>query len=152
MKIHVFPFSRRSGTPAAKMPNQVSAPVKKARCQELTRSEAELTRQFAATLVGRVVEVLVEGLSATRPGFVQGTDRRYVTVEMPGDSRDFGHLITGIARSSGGDDLVAVRLSAPHQASVFVSDCLESRPVRGGDRMGGIANPQPDTRVPVSSR
>ncbi len=128
MKIHVFPFSRRRGTRAALMPNAVTAPVKKARCQELTRLETELTRQYAATLAGNEVEVLVEGLSATRPGFVQGTDRRYVTVELPGNARDFGHLVTGIARSTGGKDLMANRLSAPHRASVFSADCLESRP------------------------
>ncbi|MBC7815573.1 MAG: tRNA (N(6)-L-threonylcarbamoyladenosine(37)-C(2))-methylthiotransferase MtaB [Planctomycetaceae bacterium] len=128
MKIHVFPFSRRKGTRAALMPNPVAAPVKKARCQELTRQEVELTRQYSATLVGHKVEVLVEGLSTTRPGFVQGTDRRYVTVELPGNSHDFGHLVTGIALPGGRKDLVANRLSAPHQASVFGSDCLESRP------------------------
>jgi threonylcarbamoyladenosine tRNA methylthiotransferase MtaB len=128
MKIHVFPFSRRRGTRAALMPYAVSAPVKKARCQELARQEAELTRQYSATLVGREIEVLVEGLSETRPGFVQGTDRRYVTVELPGNSRDFGHLVRGIARPTNQNDLVADRLSAPHQASVFVPDCLESQP------------------------
>ena len=127
MKIHVFPFSRRRGTRAALMPNAVAASVKKARCQELTRLETELTRQYSATLAGREVEVLVEGLSTTRPGFVQGTDRRYVSVELPGNSRDFGHLVTGVALPTERKDLVANRLSAPHQASVFDSDCLESR-------------------------
>ncbi|MFM9963994.1 MAG: tRNA (N(6)-L-threonylcarbamoyladenosine(37)-C(2))-methylthiotransferase MtaB [Planctomycetaceae bacterium] len=131
MKIHVFPFSRRRGTRAALMPNSVAAPVKKARCQELTRQEAELTRQYSATLVGREVEVLVEGLSKTRPGFAQGTDRRYVTVELPGDERDFGHLVTGLALRTESNDLLATRLSAPHRASVFAGECLESRPPNG---------------------
>lgn len=128
MKIHVFPFSRRRGTRAALMPNPVSAPVKKARCQELTRQETELTRQYSAKLVGHEVEVLVEGRSTTRPGYVQGTDRRYLSVELPGDSRDFGHLVAGIALPTGRKDLIATRLSAPYQASVFDPDCLESRP------------------------
>jgi threonylcarbamoyladenosine tRNA methylthiotransferase MtaB len=128
MKIHVFPFSRRKGTRAALMPNDVAAPVKKARGQELSRLEIELTRQYSATLIGRKVEVLVEGLSPTRPGFVQGTDRRYVTVELPGNSRDFGHLIAGRGLPGGSKVLLATRLSAPHQASVFAPDCLESQP------------------------
>lgn len=128
MKIHIFPFSRRRGTPAATMPNQVAAPTKKQRCQELARLETELTRQYASTLVDHPVEVLVEGVSASRAGFVQGTDRRYVTVEMPGDSRDFGHLVTGRAQRLEADELVAIRFSAPNQASVFASDCLESAP------------------------
>lgn len=126
MKIHTFPFSRRSGTPAAKMPNQVASSVKKLRCQELARLEAELTRQYAATLIDHSVEVLVEGFSESRPGFVQGTDRRYVTVELPGNSRDFGHLVAGTAPRWEAHELVAIRLSDPNQASVFAPDCLES--------------------------
>lgn len=126
MKIHIFPFSRRRGTPAATMPDQVSTPIKKQRCQELARLESELTRRYAATLIDRPVEVLVEGLSATRPSFVQGTDRRYATVELPGDSRDFGHLVTGMTQRLEGNELVAIRFSAPNQASVFAPDCLES--------------------------
>jgi threonylcarbamoyladenosine tRNA methylthiotransferase MtaB len=43
MKIHVFPFSRRNGTPAADFDGQVRAEVKKERCQRL----AELDRQLA---------------------------------------------------------------------------------------------------------
>ena len=129
MKIHVFPFSRRKGTRAATMPNPVSSPAKKARCQELSRLETELTRQYVSTLIDCNVEVLVEGKSTSRPGFVQGTDRRYVTVELPGNSRDFGHLVTGHALSREGNDLVANRLSPLHRASVFASDCLESQPL-----------------------
>ena len=126
MKIHIFPFSRRRGTPAAAMPNQVSAPVRKQRCQELARLEAELTGEYASTLVGHSVEVLVEGLSTSRPGFVQGTDRRYATVELPGTSRDFGHLVAGRFQRIEADKLVAIRFSAPNLASVFAPDCLES--------------------------
>ena len=126
MKIHIFPFSRRRGTPAATMPDQVAASVKKRRCQELAKLEVELTRQYATKLVGCPVEVLVEGLSKTQSGFVQGTDRRYATVELPGNSWDFGHLVTGQAQRLEDCELVANRFSAPNQTSVFVSDCLES--------------------------
>ena len=125
MKIHVFPFSRRGGTPAAKMPNQVAAPIKKQRCQQLAQWEAELTEQYASTLLNQSVEVMVEGLSASRMGFVQGTDRRYVTVELPGNLRDLGHLVLGQAQRWEGQELTAIRLSAPNQASVFSPDCLE---------------------------
>ena len=128
MKIHIFPFSRRSGTPAAKMPNQVAAPIKKRRCRELALCEVELARQYMTTLIDRPVEVLVEGLSATRPGFVQGTDRRYATIEIPGNSRDFGHLVTGMALRQEAHELVANRFSGPNRASVFAADCLESLP------------------------
>lgn len=130
MKIHVFPFSRRSGTPAAKMPNQVPDTVKKARCRELTHLETALATQYAASLIGRDVEVLVEGPSPRRSGFMRGTERRYVSVELPGNSHDLGHLVHGVAVGGSPKDLVARRLSAPNQASVFAEDSIESQSTR----------------------
>ncbi len=127
MKIHIFPFSRRRGTRAAAMPNQVPATIKRARCQELARREAELTRRYQMSLLNTEVEVLVEGLSESRGGYVHGTDRRYVTVELPGNSSDFGHLVVGCCRRQVAENLVADRLSGPHWASVFAQECLESR-------------------------
>ncbi len=127
MKIHTFPFSRRRGTRAATMPNQVPAEIKRARCQELAKQEAELTRHYQLSLLETEVEVLVEGLSESRPGFVHGMDRRYMTVELPGNSCDLGHLVAGYFRREVDGNLAADRLSGPHWASVFAPECLESR-------------------------
>ena len=129
MKIHIFPFSRRRGTRAATMPNQVASPVQKMRCQRLAQQEAELTRQYQESLLGTGVEVLVEGVSESRPGFVVGTDRRYVTVELPGNRRDFGHLVVGRAGEMVGGNLLADRISGENLTSVFAPECLESLPV-----------------------
>ncbi len=129
MKIHIFPFSRRRGTRAATMPEQVASPVQKARCQRLAQQEAELTRKYQESLLDTDVEVLIEGVSESRPGFVVGTDRRYVTVELPGDRRDFGHLVVGRGREIAGGNLQAERLSGMNLTSVFAPECLESRPV-----------------------
>lgn len=95
VKIHVFPFSPRKGTPAATMPNQVSGEVINWRVRELELLDRTLATRYYATLVGKPVEVIVEGLSTSRPGWVHGTDRRYVPVELPGDARDLGQLVTG---------------------------------------------------------
>jgi threonylcarbamoyladenosine tRNA methylthiotransferase MtaB len=57
--LHVFPYSPRPGTPAARMP-QVAPPVRKARAAALrAKGEAAMTRLFAR-LVGDEHEVLVE--------------------------------------------------------------------------------------------
>ncbi len=129
MKIHIFPFSRRRGTRAATMPAQVSAPVLKARCQELAKLEVELARRFQQSLLNSEVEVLVEGVSESQPGFVCGTDRRYATVELPGTRLDFGHLVTGQARELLDEKLQADRFSEPNLTSVFAPECLESAAV-----------------------
>lgn len=93
MKIHLFPYSVRRGTPAADFPDQVHGTIRELRMRELERLERELARQYYSTLVGERVEVLVEGQLENRPGWVQGTDRRYAPVEIPGDDTDLGRLI-----------------------------------------------------------
>jgi len=58
--VHVFPFSAREGTLAAKMPNQVLKSVKIRRAAE-ARSAAALSREaFLKSQVGRTLEVLFE--------------------------------------------------------------------------------------------
>ena len=126
MKIHIFPFSRRRGTRAATMPDQVPAAVLKARCQELAKLEAELTRRYQQSLLNSEVEVLVEGVSETRSDFVFGTDRRYATVELPGNRQDFGHLVLGQGKTILDGKLQADRNSEPNLTSVFAPECLES--------------------------
>lgn len=95
MKIHIFPFSPRRGTPAATLPEQVHGTVREARMQMLERLERELAQQYYASLVGSETEVLIEGLLTNRPGWVQGTDRRYVPVEIPGNALDVARMIRG---------------------------------------------------------
>ncbi len=147
LKIHAFPFSRRRGTPAAKMPGQVPPPVIKARCRELAELENELLMQYQSHRIGCDTEVLVEGVCSNRAGIVYGTDRNYLTVELPGTKHDLGHLVVGRAIQSGttlrvasGDsdrrttirtdsqNLVAERLSEPNWTSVFEREFVESAP------------------------
>lgn len=93
LKIHAFPFSPRTGTPAATMPNPVPGDVRRQRMQALERLEESLAARYHETLIGSTCEVLVEGWSSHRSGYVQGTDRRYVTVEFPGTTDDFNRLV-----------------------------------------------------------
>lgn len=95
MKIHIFPFSVRKGTPAADLPGQVHGTIRESRMRILERLERELAQQYYASLVGTDVEVLVEGQLENRPGWVQGTDRRYVPIEIPGGSTDVARMILG---------------------------------------------------------
>ena len=99
MKIHVFPFSPRQGTPAADFPDQVHGEVKNQRVRRLEQLERELAQQYYAQLVGRELEVMVEGSSPTREGWVAGTDRRYVPVELPGTSDDEGRMVRATGKS-----------------------------------------------------
>jgi threonylcarbamoyladenosine tRNA methylthiotransferase MtaB len=57
--LHVFPYSERSGTPAARMPS-VPKPVRKARAAALREAGAAEARQFFSAQVGREVSLLTE--------------------------------------------------------------------------------------------
>jgi threonylcarbamoyladenosine tRNA methylthiotransferase MtaB len=76
--MHVFPYSARSGTSAAKMPGAVPEPLKRERVQRLMRLAAEMSETYRARFVGREVEVLWE----TQPeaGTWEGLTPHYVRV------------------------------------------------------------------------
>ncbi len=93
MKMHIFPFSARKGTPAADFPDQVSPELKKKRCEELSTVERELAIDYYQQFIGRELEVMVEREVAGRPGWVKGTDRYYIPVQVPGTSEDLGRFV-----------------------------------------------------------
>ena len=74
--LHVFPYSARPGTPAARMP-QVPIPVRKARAARLRRAGAAALRDFLETRVGATARVLVE-----KDGF--GRDEHFAPVALDG--------------------------------------------------------------------
>lgn len=59
-RMHVFRYSRRPGTLAADMPDQVDEKTKAARSQEMVALGRELRQRFAARHIGRVLEVMAE--------------------------------------------------------------------------------------------
>ena len=59
-KLHVFPYSVRGGTKAAKMPNQVSPDVKKDRASRLIKVSEELEYEYALKFLGKKLDMIVE--------------------------------------------------------------------------------------------
>ena len=59
-KLHVFPYSKRNGTKAALMENQVDGNVKKERSKRLIAISNELEREYAYKFIGKTLDVLVE--------------------------------------------------------------------------------------------
>ena len=75
-EMHIFPYSRRPGTPADKMPGQLGNAVKEDRSRRAIAVAREMTEQYHASLVGTVQEVLFEernGVNYTghAPNYVQ---------------------------------------------------------------------------------
>lgn len=113
MKIHVFPFSARKGTPAAGFPDQVSPDLRKERVRRLSDLERELATEFYREFEDESLEVLVEREHETKSGLVRGTDRRYIPVEVPGTSAEIGRLVPATGRQVHRLYLAAVRRGGP---------------------------------------
>ncbi|MDW7652079.1 MAG: tRNA (N6-isopentenyl adenosine(37)-C2)-methylthiotransferase MiaB [Bacillota bacterium] len=109
-----FLYSKRSGTPAAKMPGQVPNEVKKERFQKLLEIQNKWSLYHNEALVGRTVEVLVEGPSKTDPGVLTGRTRTMKTVNFTGESIKAG-------------DLVDVQVTDARTWSLMGRICVEDR-------------------------
>ena len=82
-KVHIFPYSRREGTPAAKMPDQVPKAVKEARASRAAAVAAELEDAFHTSLIGTEQPVLFE---QPENGFYAGHAPNYTKVyAAPGE-------------------------------------------------------------------
>jgi threonylcarbamoyladenosine tRNA methylthiotransferase MtaB len=84
-QLHVFPYSKRSGTPAARMPDQVPEEVKHERVQRLIDLSNRLTLQYARKFVGEVLEVIPERPYKDDPasGLYVGYSDNYLQVAFP---------------------------------------------------------------------
>jgi threonylcarbamoyladenosine tRNA methylthiotransferase MtaB len=83
-KIHVFSYSPREGTPAAALPDRVPPQVVADRRDRLLALEQQLAEEYYRSLLGRTLDVLVEGADRNRPGHVRGTSCRYAPVIFRG--------------------------------------------------------------------
>jgi threonylcarbamoyladenosine tRNA methylthiotransferase MtaB len=75
--MHVFPYSRRPGTPADKMPGQHSNAVKEQRSREAIRVAQEMSEDYRKALIGQTLEVLFE---QPEKAFFTGHAPNYVKV------------------------------------------------------------------------
>ncbi len=79
---HVFPFSPRERTPAAKMPDKVQGIVVKERAKKLRKLSDVKKKTYYKGFLGRELEVLVQ--SAEPDGSFKGLSRNYIPVGITG--------------------------------------------------------------------
>ena len=89
--IHIFPYSRRAGTPAAVRKDQVQDCVKTKRVQMLEDLCEELHREFIEANTGVSEKVLFE--STDRKGMMEGYTGNYIRVSRPFDSELIGKIV-----------------------------------------------------------
>ncbi len=88
-----FIYSKRTGTPAAKMPDQVPEDVTKARFDRLLSLVQETARKRCARFEGRTMPVLVESVNAQDPELVTGRLANNLTVHFPGGIDLIGQIV-----------------------------------------------------------
>jgi len=87
-EIHVFKYSKRKGTIAANMPDQISAVTKKARSLVLHEIGKELNKQFLMSYIGKKVTVIPEEEKIINgTNYMLGYTAEYIRVALP--SHDF---------------------------------------------------------------
>ena len=80
--VHIFPYSRRDGTPAASMPGQHGNAVKEARAARAAQVAAQLEAEYDEAMIGQVCPVLFEQVEH---GHYTGHAPNYVKVYAKGE-------------------------------------------------------------------
>ncbi len=93
-ELHVFPYSKRTGTPAAKYEDQVDEEVKNERVHELIDLSEKFQLEYATKFVGKVLEVIPEREAKGREGqgLIAGHSDNYITVVFEGSSELIGKV------------------------------------------------------------
>ena len=79
-RVHIFAYSPRPGTPAAKAPNQVLNRIKSARSKKAAIVCGDLQQQFAASKIGNETDVLLE--TPMQDGTVFGYTPEYIGIRV----------------------------------------------------------------------
>ncbi|WP_019119952.1 tRNA (N(6)-L-threonylcarbamoyladenosine(37)-C(2))-methylthiotransferase MtaB [Brevibacillus massiliensis] len=93
-ELHVFPYSMRTGTPAARMTDQIPDEIKKERVDRLLELNTELTVNYSKQFVGDVLEVIPERPFKEDPesGLLMGYSDNYLNVVFPGTPHMIGKV------------------------------------------------------------
>ncbi len=85
-RLGVFAYSQEEGTPAGDMDNQIEEDVKKARADSIMRMQVDISRELNEDKIGRVMDVLVEGIDTEDAVFVTYIGRsEYDAPEIDGN-------------------------------------------------------------------
>ncbi len=103
-ELHVFPYSKREGTPAATMPNQVDGNVKKDRVKRLINLSKELWMDYSKKFIGSIEEVIVE--TKYMDDYVIGHSSNYLKVLLPCDLSLLRHRVKVKIESQDGEYVI----------------------------------------------
>jgi len=92
-ELHVFPYSKRTGTPAAMMDDQVDENIKEQRVARLIALSDQLAKEYASKYEGELLEIIPEEFSEEAGGRLVGYTDNYLRVAIEGDESLIGQLV-----------------------------------------------------------
>jgi threonylcarbamoyladenosine tRNA methylthiotransferase MtaB len=127
-ELHVFPYSKRTGTPAARMEDQVDEEVKNERVHRLIALSDQLAKEYASQFEGEVLEVIPEEVSKdeANSGNLIGYSDNYLKVVFLGSEDLIGKIVkvkitkAGYPYNEG--QFVRVAQNSVSKADVFIEE------------------------------
>ena len=92
-KLHVFKYSKRRGTPAEKMPNQVDGNIKEERSNKLIELSNKYENEYNNSHIGKNVKVLFEEFE---DGYFKGHTTNYIMIKVPGKEDEISKFVNNI--------------------------------------------------------
>ncbi|NRD80806.1 tRNA (N(6)-L-threonylcarbamoyladenosine(37)-C(2))-methylthiotransferase MtaB [Bacillus sp. BRMEA1] len=94
-ELHVFPYSKRTGTPAARMDDQIDEEVKNERVHRLITLSDQLAKEYASQFEGEVIEVIPEEeyKRESISGLYEGYSDNYMKVVFPATEDMLGKIV-----------------------------------------------------------
>lgn len=91
--MHVFKYSPRKGTPAARFPEQVQSAIKEERSKKMISLANTMKNQLTDKYIGRQMDVLLEKEVDAAKGLLEGLTSNYLSVYVNADSGRIGDLV-----------------------------------------------------------
>ncbi|MBF7018569.1 tRNA (N(6)-L-threonylcarbamoyladenosine(37)-C(2))-methylthiotransferase MtaB [Staphylococcus sp. 18_1_E_LY] len=91
-ELHVFPYSPRIGTPAARMDDQIDEDIKNERVHRLINLSDQLAKTYASNFEDDVLEVIPEEVGSEE-GTLVGYADNYMKIQFKGDESLIGQLV-----------------------------------------------------------
>lgn len=92
--MHVFPFSKREGTAAARFPEQIDHKMIRERALLLRRLDKQKRKAFWSTLVGDTFQVLTEGWDPREKNVIRGLSDNYVRFTFSSRKTSTNEMVT----------------------------------------------------------
>lgn len=92
-QLFMFIYSKRKGTVAEKMENQVDTKVKKERLSRLIELERQIGSEISETFIGKTLRVLVEGKSPKKEGYLIGSIDQGKAISFKADESLIGQFV-----------------------------------------------------------